>query len=86
VYGSRTEPKLVINSRTRQWGIPYNSAGEVARVPMRIRTLSEPVETFTIALVPNATGTGAAAAPGTGVLTMTWGTMELSVDFAAQQP
>ena len=85
LLASRTEPKLVINSRTRQWGVPYNPAGEVARVPMRVRTLSEPVESFTIALVPNANRPGlAATAPGTGVLTMTWGTMQFSVDFSAQ--
>lgn len=86
LYASKTEPKLVINGRTRQWGIPYSAAGEIARVPMRIRTLSEPVESFTIALVPNATrpGLGASATPGTGVLTMAWGTVQFSVDFSAQ--
>ena len=86
LYLSRTEPKLVINSRTRQWGIPYNPEGEIARVPMRVRTLTDPVETFTIALVPNTPAAGAAPAPASGVLTMTWGTMQFSVDFAAQQP
>jgi len=88
LWASKTEPKLVINSRTRQWGIPYSATGEIARVPMRVRTLTEPVETFTIALVPNAQRPGMAAPPnpGTGVLTMTWGTMQFSVDFAAQQP
>ncbi len=88
LYASRTQSKLIINGRTRQWGVPYSSTGEIARVPMRIRTLSEPVETFTIALVPNAQrpGLAAPAAPGTGVLTMAWGTMQFSVDFAAKQP
>ena len=86
LYASRSEPKLVINSRTRQWGIPYSAVGEVARVPMRVRTLAEPVESFTIALVPNAArpNTATPATPGTGVLTMTWGTMQFSVDFSAQ--
>ena len=86
LWASRTAPKLVINSRTRQWGIPYDPAGEIARVPMRVRTLTSPVESFTIALVPNANrpGLGAASAPGTGVLHMTWGTMQFSVDFSAQ--
>jgi hypothetical protein len=53
---------------------------------MRVRTLHEPVESFTIALVPNATrpSVGASPTPGTGVLTMTWGTMQFSVDFSAQ--
>ena len=86
LWASRTAPKLIINSRTRQWGIPYDPAGEIARVPMRVRTLTAPVESFTIALVPNANrpGLGASAAPGTGVLHMTWGTMQFSVDFSAQ--
>ena len=86
VHVSKTEPKLVINSRTRQWGIPYNTAGEIARVPMRARTLAEPAESFTIALVPNATrpGASAPAAPGTGTIVMSWGTMQFSVDFSAQ--
>jgi hypothetical protein len=86
LYASKTEPRLVINSRTRQWGIPYSTLGELARVPMRARTLAEPVESFTIALVPNAArpNAGSAVTPGTGVLTMTWGTMQFSVDFSAQ--
>lgn len=82
---SRTAPRLVINSRTRQWGIPYNAEGEIARVPMRVETLSQPVESFTITLLPNPARPGAAApAPGTGSLVMTWGTMQFSVDFSAQ--
>ena len=86
LYASKTDPRLVINSRTRQWGIPYSATGEIARVPMRARTLSEPVESFTIALVPNATrpNLGTTPTPGTGVLTMTWGTMQFSVEFSAQ--
>ena len=85
LFVSRTEPRLVINGRTRQWGIPYNPAGEIARAPMRVRTLAAPVESFTIALVPNPSRPGGTApAPGTGVLTMTWGTMEFAVDFSVQ--
>jgi hypothetical protein len=86
LWASRTAPKLVVNSRTRQWGIPYDPAGEIARIPMRVRTLAEPVESFTITLVPNATRPGAAATatPGTGTLVMSWGTMQFSVEFSAQ--
>ena len=83
---SRTTARLVINSRTRQWGIPYNPAGEIARVPMRVTTIANPVESFTIAIVPNAApaAQGAPPAPAGGVITMTWGTMQFSVDFTVQ--
>ena len=83
---SRTAARLVINSRTRQWGIPYNAAGEIARVPMRVATLTNPVESFAIAIVPNAAPAGQSAtpAPAGGVITMTWGTMQFSVDFTVQ--
>jgi hypothetical protein len=83
---SRTAARLVINSRTRQWGIPYSATGEIARVPMRVSTLTAPVESFTIALVPNAAPQGQAATPATagGVITLTWGTMQFAVDFTVQ--
>ena len=83
---SRTAARLLINSRTRQWGIPYNPAGEIARVPMRVTTVASPVESFTIALVPNAApqGQSATPAPAGGVITMTWGTMQFAVDFTVQ--
>ena len=82
---SRTAARLVINSRTRQWGIPYNAAGEVARVPMRTTTVAAPVESFTIAIVPGAAAPqGQAPAPAGGVITMTWGTMQFAVDFTVQ--
>ena len=82
---SRTAPRLVINSRTRQWGIPYNAAGEIARVPMRVTTLGAPVESFTIAIVPSAAAPqGQPAAPAGGVITLTWGTMQFAVDFTVQ--
>lgn len=82
---SRTAPRLVINSRTRQWGIPYNAAGEIARVPMRVTTLAAPVESFTIAIVPaQAAAQGQPATPAGGVITLTWGTMQFAVDFTVQ--
>ncbi len=82
---SRTTPRLVINSRTRQWGVPYNATGEIARVPMRSSTLTAPVESFAIAIVPGAAAPqGQPAAPAGGVITFTWGTMQFAVDFTVQ--
>ena len=79
---SRTAPRLIVSSRTRQWGVPYNPEGELHRIPLRSRTLAEPRESLTITLIPtNVTGGSAA---GTGTLTIQWGNAEYSVDFTAR--
>lgn len=79
---SRTAPRLIVSSRTRQWGVPYSTDGELHRIPLRSRTLAEPRESLTITLVPtNVTGGSAA---GTGTLAIQWGNMEYAVDFTAR--
>ena len=40
--------KLVINKQTGQWGTEYNEAQDLARVDMTTRTLTAPVDQFTI--------------------------------------
>src|SRR5688572_9338280 len=50
MYPSRTAPRLIVNSRTRQWGVPYNAEGELHRIPLRSRALTEPRESLTITL------------------------------------
>jgi hypothetical protein len=79
---SRTTPRLIVNSNTRQWGATYDAEGELHRIPLRSRSLAEPRESLTITLVPtNVTGGSAA---GTGTLSIQWGTMEYTVDFTAR--
>jgi hypothetical protein len=46
--------QLVINKQTGQWGTDYDQSRDLARVPMRVTTLSAPVEQFTIAVEPTA--------------------------------
>jgi hypothetical protein len=79
---SRSEPRLIISSRTRQWGVPYSSEGELHRIAVRSRRLAEAVESLTLNLVP--TNVAGANAPGTGTLTIAWGNMEYAVDFTAR--
>ncbi|HVR44703.1 MAG TPA: DUF2911 domain-containing protein [Thermoanaerobaculia bacterium] len=62
---------LIINRQTGQWGTQYDSAQDLGRVPMAVRAVDEPVETFLISIDT--------AGAGRGVLKLTWETTEASV-------
>jgi hypothetical protein len=57
--------QLIINSQTKQWGTEYDAAKDFAKIPLQQEKLSEPVDQFTISIVPDSAGTGA-------VLRMEW--------------
>jgi hypothetical protein len=67
---------LIVNARTREWGTIYSEEHDVARIPMAVRSLSEPMESFTIWLVPSAD------APAAGDLRISWDTTEASVSWS----
>jgi hypothetical protein len=67
--------QLIINKQVGQWGTVYDPAQDLVRVPLQSRTLSPPVEEFTIAIDPS----GANA----GVLRLRWANLELSVPYTA---
>jgi Protein of unknown function (DUF2911). len=67
-----TSAKLIINSQTGQWGTDYNMARDFARLDLTTKTLTQPVDQFTIAVVPQGTG---------GVLRFSWDTTEYSIPF-----
>lgn len=69
---------LIINHNTGQWGTSYDATKDLVRVPMRARTLAEVRESMQIALVPSS------EPPAHGVLTILWGTLELSVDWTVK--
>lgn len=73
-----TEWTLIVNRQSGQWGTRHDPAQDLARIPMRVRTLSDPVEAFTMWLIP--AGAGAAR----GSLVLAWGTTEASVDWSAR--
>lgn len=67
--------KLIINKRTGQWGIPYTADDEkqeLARIDMKVETLSAPLEEFTISLEKAGDG---------GILKLEWETTRASVAF-----
>ncbi len=82
---SRSGWKLIINKNTGQWGTDYLPEHDLARVDLRTRQLREPLDSFSIWLVPdverNAQG-GIAGGMSRGVLRMAWGDVELSTDWS----
>lgn len=67
---------LIINKNTGQWGTEYDATKDHARVPMRMKNNAEVRESLQIAMVP------ALEAPAKGVLTISWGKLELSADWS----
>lgn len=72
---SQTRPILIINSETGQWGTDYKKEKDFARVDLNSRTLTSPVEMFTIVVEPQGAG---------GVLRLRWDTTEYFVPFTVK--
>ena len=68
---------LVVSKESSGFHTNYNSSADLGRIEMTKRSLTEPVEQLTFAIVKNATGSG-------GAITMTWETTEVSVPFTVQ--
>ncbi len=68
---------LIVNGQTGQSGTDYDSAQDVARLPMAVQPLDEPVERFTIAVEETARG---------GVLALSWERTRASVPFTVAPP
>jgi hypothetical protein len=69
---SRAGWTLIVNRQTGQGGLDYDASQDLARVPMRVETLPEVVERFTIAIEPEGAG---------GVLSLVWDRTAASVAF-----
>jgi hypothetical protein len=68
--------QLVVNRQFGQWGTMYDRKRDLVRVPLRETSVTPSVERFTIGLAPQA-GTD-------GLLTIAWGTKQLSVPISAK--
>jgi hypothetical protein len=67
--------KLVVNSETGQWGTAHNAAKDLYTIDMKVSTLPQVVERFTISVDANAQG---------GVLNLDWDTTRASAAFAVK--
>lgn len=68
--------KLIINKQTGQWGTVYKEDQDFARVALKRETLDKPVDQFTMAIEPGASGGG--------TLKMMWETTQFSVPIKAK--
>jgi hypothetical protein len=68
--------QLILQRDEGQQAAEYDASKDVARVPLRLRTLATPVESFTISLVPAMSGLR-------GELRLSWGSHELTTEWSA---
>jgi hypothetical protein len=84
---SRRGWKLIINKNTGQWGTEYREEHDLARIDLRSRELREPLDSFSIWLVPEVTRNPQGGISGglpRGVLRLAWGEVELSTDWSVR--
>jgi hypothetical protein len=72
---SRDGWKLVVNSETGQWGTEHEAEKDLYTIDMKLSSLPEPVERFTITIEPGAQG---------GVLNLDWDTTRASAAFTVK--
>jgi hypothetical protein len=77
---SRNGWKLVISKEVMQWGTDYDPSRDFARIDLRQRSLTEPVESLTFWLIPAVENAPSPKLPH-GVLKFAWGTTEFSTDW-----
>lgn len=65
-------PLLIINRQTGQWGTEYDAAQDLVRIPLRVTTLADVVERFTIGITPE------------GELTLDWDHTRFSVPIVVR--
>jgi len=68
--------QLIVNKQTGQWGLSYNQAQDLGRVPMTTTKAPSPIETFYIKL--------SQAGGNKGKLEMGWENVVASADFTAK--
>lgn len=72
----RGSATLIVNGQTGQWGTEYDQRKDVIRIPLEVREVDQPVERFTISIVP--------AAAGGSELRLNWDRMEWSVSLRGE--
>jgi hypothetical protein len=72
MWVSESDPRLIINRQTGQWGTEYDEKQDLGRVALTRTAATPPVEQLTIAIEPQGAG---------GVLRITWADRQYSAPF-----
>jgi hypothetical protein len=67
--------RLIVNSETGQWGTEHKADKDLSTIDMKVATLPQPVERFTISIDPSDQG---------GVLNLDWDTTRASAAFTVK--
>jgi hypothetical protein len=76
---------LIVNRGTGQWGTDYDAKRDLGRVRLTSRTMTEPEETLSIYLVPEAAKPATGYAELRGMLRIKWGRTELTAPWKVVQ-
>jgi hypothetical protein len=68
--------KLIVNDETGQWGTEHKAAHDKYTIDMKVSTLTQPVERFTIGVAPDKSG---------GTINLDWDTTRASVPFTVKK-
>jgi hypothetical protein len=72
MWVSESDPRLIINKQTGQWGTEYDEKQDLGRVALTSTTANPPVEQLTVSVDSQASG---------GVLRITWADRQYSTPF-----
>ena len=71
-----TGVELIVNSETGQWGTGYNGSRDLGSAPLQVAATQQPVEAFTISVVPTDTRRG--------TLVLEWGPFRWTAPIVVQ--
>lgn len=78
--------KLIVSRQTAQWGTAYDPSQDIGRVDLTVSKLNDPLESFTMWLIPNVSAADAPPAPASGVLAFAWERTKLSIPWKVVTP
>ena len=70
--------QLAFSSNLGKWGVPVDETSDIARVPMVMETLADPVDPLTISIVND-------TAAGGGVIKIAWENKQFSAPFTVKK-
>jgi hypothetical protein len=82
---SRTGWQLIVNRATGVWGTEYDASKDLGRVSLSATQRSQPEESLTVYLIPEAGRPSSGYADLRGQLRIVWGTADLSTTWSVQR-